>query len=352
MSTTEKQQTILVVDDTPENIDILHGLLNPNYRIKVALNGERALKIVRSANKPDLILLDVMMPDIDGYEVCKLLKADSATANIPIIFVTAKSEATDETKGFDLGAADYISKPIVASIVKARVRTHLALYDQQRILEDTVRLRTAQLEDTQLEIIRRLGRAAEFKDNETGMHVMRMSYYARTLAIGMGMSAEDAEILLRASPMHDVGKIGIPDFIILKPGPLTEEEFALMRQHPKYGYDIIGNHSSRLLQMARQVAISHHEKWNGSGYPNGLRGEDIPWEGRIVAVADVFDALTSMRPYKQPWSVEKAVALLHCESGEHFDPQVVKQFIANLPEILTIKERYAESHITLSMDNL
>ena len=346
-----KKQTILIVDDTPENIDVLNGLLSPDYRIKVALNGERALKIVQSKDAPDLVLLDVMMPGMDGYEVCRRLKADAATEKIPIIFVTAKSEETEETKGFDLGAADYIRKPIVPSIVKARVKTHLALYRQNQTLEETVRQRTAQLEITQLEIIRRLGRAAEFKDNETGLHVIRMSHYARILALGMGMSETEAELLLHAAPMHDVGKIGIPDRIMLKPGPLNEGEFALMRKHPKFGYDIIGDHPSQLLQIARQVALTHHEKWNGKGYPRGVRGEEIPLNGRIVAIADVFDALTSVRPYKSAWSVEKAVGLLGRESGEHFDPKIVEQFMICLPDILKVKERYAESEDFSTVEN-
>lgn len=345
----KKRHTILVVDDATENIDVLNGMLNPSYRIKVALNGGMALKIAQSKDKPDLILLDVMMPGIDGYEVCRRLKGDPETANIPIIFVTAKSEETDETKGFELGAADYISKPIVPSIVEARVKTHLALYNQQQTLEERVRERTAQLSETQLEIVRRLGRAAEFKDNETGMHVIRMSHYAHILALGLGMCVEDAELLLHAAPMHDVGKIGIPDRILLKPGPLDEEEFALMRKHPKFGYDIIGEHASRLLQMARQVALTHHERWNGKGYPGGLRGEEIPLEGRLVAIADVFDALTSARPYKAAWPLDKTLDLLRRESGEHFEPRIVDQFFVCLPDIIKIKERYTEEAEEVSL---
>ena len=342
MIDTKTKQTILVVDDAPENIDVLNGLLNKEYRIKVALNGEKALKIVYSKDTPDLILLDVMMPDIDGYEVCQRLKGNPTTSNIPIIFVTAKSEATDETKGFELGAADYISKPIVPSIVRARVKTHLALYNQNQFLEETVRLRTEQLRDTQLEIIRRLGRAAEFKDNETGMHVIRMSHYARILGSGIGMNSAEAELLLHAAPMHDIGKIGIPDRIMLKPGRLDESEMAIMRQHPKFGYDIIGEHSSELLQMARQVAYTHHEKWDGTGYPRGLSGEEIPLPGRIVAIADVFDALTSVRPYKGAWTLEKTLDFLQSESGKHFEPRLIDQFMASLADILRVKEQYQE----------
>ena len=352
MTVLKNKQTILVVDDAPENIDVLNGLLNPYYRIKVALNGERALKIARSEDKPGLILLDVMMPGMDGYEVCRQLKAGADTEKTPIIFVTAKCDVSDEAKGFELGAADYISKPVVPSIVKARVKTHLALHYQNQILEEQVRQRTAQLNETQLEIIRRLGRAAEFKDNETGMHVIRMSHYARILGLDMGMTEEESELLLHASPMHDIGKIGIPDRIMLKPGPLNEDEFALMRQHPEIGYDIIGDHPSRLLQMARQVSWTHHEKWNGKGYPRGLRGEEIPLEGRLVAIADVFDALTSERPYKKAWPLEKTLDLLHRESGEHFDPRIVEQFFVSLPKILEIKKRYPESVSSLGVKSI
>jgi putative two-component system response regulator len=338
----QEPQTILIVDDTPENIDLLTEVLSPYFRIKVALNGEKALKIAANDPKLDLILLDIMMPGINGYEVCQRLKRNSETHRIPIIFVTALSEMEDERKGLELGAVDYITKPISPAIVLARVRTHLALYDQTRELERMVALRTAELQTTRLQIIRRLGRAAEFKDNETGNHVIRMSHYARLTAQAMGMGAAAVEILFHAAPMHDVGKIGIPDNILLKPGKLDEVEWEVMRQHPAMGARILGNHKDELLQAAGSVALTHHEKWDGTGYPHGLVGAEIPIFGRIVAIADVFDALTSVRPYKKAWTVEAALQMIEEGAGKHFDPGLITPFHAALPEILKIKERYAE----------
>ncbi len=337
------KQTVLVVDDTPENIDVLSGVLRPDYRVKAALNGERALKIAAAEPRPDIILLDIMMPGMDGYEVCEKLKADPATAKIPVIFVTAKTEVADEQHGFELGAVDYITKPISPSLVQARVHTQLALYDQNRELERKVRERTEELIETRMEIIRRLGRAAEYKDNETGLHVIRMSHYSRLIAEALSEDEEWVDLVFNAAPMHDIGKIGIPDSILLKKGRLNEDEWHIMRQHPAYGAEIIGEHDFPLLRMARDIALTHHEKWNGSGYPNGLAGEAIPLAGRIIAVADVFDALTTERPYKQAWSVEDAVQLIDEEAGTHFDPQLVPIMHSALPEFLDIKERYEEN---------
>jgi putative two-component system response regulator len=336
------KQTILAVDDVPENIAVLKGILSNDYKVKVALNGEKALKIALSDTPPDLILLDIMMPEMDGYEVCKRLKADPRTKKVPVIFVSALGEIKDETHGFELGAVDYITKPVSPPIVRARIQSQLALYDQKRDLEDTVRQRTAELNKTRLEIIRRLGRAAEFKDNETGMHVIRMSHYSRIIAKAIGMDDMEADLLLNAAPMHDLGKIGIPDNVLLKPGKLDADEWALIKKHPEFGANILGEHESELLNMARIVALTHHEKLNGKGYPNGLAGEEIPLVGRIVAIADVFDALTTERPYKDAWPVEKAANLIKEEAGQHFDPALASAFLDNLPEILKVKEKYAE----------
>ncbi len=334
-------QVILVVDDAPENIDVLTVVLSKNYRVKAAPNGVKALKVAFSS-VPDLILLDVMMPGMDGYEVCRRLKDDPRTKNIPIIFVTAKGEVEDETHGFEQGAVDYITKPISPPIVRARVHTQLALHDQNRVLEEKVNQRTAELNETRSEIIKRLGRAAEFKDNETGMHVIRMSHYSQIIAKAIGMDDVEADLLLNSAPMHDIGKIGIPDNVLLKPGKLDTDEWILMKKHPEFGANIIGEHESELLKMAHTVALTHHEKWNGQGYPNGLSAEEIPLVGRIVAIADVFDALTTKRPYKDAWPVEKAADLIKEEAGQHFDPTLVHAFLQSWPEILAIKEKYAE----------
>jgi len=252
------------------------------------------------------------MPGLSGYDVCTALKQDSSTTSIPIIFVSALAEADNEMLGLKLGAVDYISKPYNPGIVKARVRTHLSLVQAQ------------ELRDTRLQIVQRLGTAAEFKDNETGLHVIRMSHYAKTLALGAGYSRLAAEDLLHAAPMHDVGKIGIPDAILQKPGKLTEHEWTIMRQHTSIGAKIIGEHPSGLLHMAQIIAQNHHEKWDGTGYPRGLKGEQIPLAARIFALADVWDALMSDRPYRSAWPNEKVLEYLKSEAGKDFDPEVVK----------------------------
>ncbi len=343
MDTTEAQATILLVDDIAENIDILNNVLTPHYHTKVALNGEKTLKIASSANPPDLILLDVMMPGLSGYEVCQRLKENPDTREIPVIFVTAMTEVEDERRGLELGAVDYITKPISPAIVLARVRTHLALYDQNRELARQVRQRTTELFNTRQQIIQRLGRAAEFRDNETGNHIIRMSHFCRLIATAAGLGEKSVEILYNASPMHDVGKIGIPDAILLKPGKLTDEEWQVMRQHPQIGADIIGQHSDELLQTAWTIALCHHEKWDGSGYPAGLIGEQIPLVARIAALADVFDALTTERPYKKAWSIEDALRHIESQAGSHFDPALIAPFKQVLPQMLKIREEFSDT---------
>jgi putative two-component system response regulator len=250
-----EKQTVLVVDDTTEKIDVLVGTLKDNYNVKAAINGEMALKIAQDS-PPDMILLDVMMPGIDGYEVCRQLKEDFRTKHIPVVFVTAKIEMEDELRGLELGAVDYVTKPISPPVVMARVRTHLALHDQNRELDRKVRIKTAQLHETRLQIIEKLGKAAEFKDNETGLHVIRVSKYTRILALAAGMSEDDAEMLMNAAPMHDVGKIGIPDNILKKPGKLTDEEFDAMKSHCQIGAEVIGDDVSELLQLQTFLTLS------------------------------------------------------------------------------------------------
>ncbi|MGE4296770.1 MAG: HD domain-containing phosphohydrolase [Desulfovibrionaceae bacterium] len=335
-----KRPTVLVVDDTPANIDVLSNIL-AEYNVKAANSGTKALAVA-SRFVPDIILLDIMMPDMDGYDVCSRLKRDLKTKDIPVIFITAMNDVADEARGFAIGAVDYITKPVSAPIVRARVKTHLRLYDQNRDLEHLVHERTKELNESRLEIIRRLGLAAEYKDNETGMHVVRMSYYCKVVAQGMGMSDEEVDLLLNAAPMHDVGKIGIPDNILRKPGLLDNHERFIMQQHTDFGAKIIGEHDTPLLHLARIVALTHHEKWDGTGYPKGLKGEDIPLAGRIVAIADVFDALTSNRPYKEAWPFDKAVALVKEEAGRHFDPALVSIFLNHLDEIRALARQHAD----------
>lgn len=325
----DQRPRLLLVDDEPTNLQVLRHILQADYRLLFATDGERALQVARE-QRPDLILLDVMMPHLDGYAVCRVLKADAATAAIPVIFITALTDSQDETAGLDAGAVDYITKPVSPPVVRARVRTHLSL------------VRMDELRETRLQIVQRLGRAAEYKDNETGMHVIRMSHFSQLLALAAGHSPAWAEDLLNAAPMHDVGKIGIPDAVLRKPGPLDAAEWDTMRRHPEIGAEIIGEHPSGLLQLAREIALAHHEKWDGSGYPRGLAGEAIPVSARIVAVADVFDALTTRRPYKEPWPVQDALDHITAQAGKHFDPALVALFAPLVPQLLEIRARWSD----------
>ena len=325
----DQRPRLLLVDDEPTNLQVLRHVLQADYRLLFATDGARALQVARE-QLPQLILLDIMMPGMDGYAVCRALKADPATAGIPVIFITALDDSQDETAGFDVGGVDYLTKPVSPPVVRARVRTHLSL------------VRMEELRETRLQIVQRLGRAAEYKDNETGLHVIRMSHFSQLLALAAGCSPAWAEDLLNAAPMHDVGKIGIPDAVLRKPGPLDADEWATMRRHPEIGAEIIGEHPSGVLQLAREIALAHHEKWDGSGYPRGLAGEAIPLSARIVAIADVFDALTTRRPYKEPWPVQEAMNHIAAQAGKHFDPALVALFAPLLPQLLEIRARWAE----------
>lgn len=338
-----RKQTILIVDDAPENIELLNLILSHDYRIKVALNGARALEIAANpADLPDLILLDVMMPGMDGYEVCRQLKTSDLTRKIPVIFVSALSEPTDESKGLGLGAVDYLSKPVTAPIVRARVKTHLSLRDQKRALEEQVAERTAELAHTQDVTIIGFATLAEFRNQETGSHIMRTQHYVRILAqylmvhqrFSAFLNSESINILYKSAPLHDIGKIAVPDRILLKPGKLTPQEFEEIKLHTVYGRDAIlraeqalGNVKSTFLSIAREIAYTHHEKWDGSGYPQGLAGDEIPISGRLMALADVYDALTSQRVYKETYTHEKAVEIIREERGKHFDPGIVDAFL-------------------------
>lgn len=330
MTQPNNRPLILAVDDEASNLQLLRQILQDHYRLLFAKDGARALDLARQ-ERPDLILLDVMMPGMSGYEVCAALEANPETAAIPVIFVTALTDTADELEGFEAGAVDYITKPVSPPIVRARVRTHLSL------------VRMEELRATRLEIVQRLGLAAEYKDNETGLHVIRMSHFSRILGIAAGLSEVEADDLLHAAPMHDVGKIGIPDRILQKPGPLEPEEWKVMQSHVTIGAEIIGEHEGGMLELARQIALTHHEKYDGSGYPRGLRGEEIPLAGRIVAIADVFDALTSKRPYKRAWTEEEALTFLREQKGRHFDPALVDLFLEQMDAVRLVQQRWAEA---------
>ncbi|MBN1697136.1 MAG: two-component system response regulator [Spirochaetales bacterium] len=350
MNNSGNKHRILIVDDDSANIAILTNILKSDYIINFSLSGKKALDIIGSKVNPDLILLDIVMPEMDGYDVCAKLKENKETRDIPIIFITSKTETEDETKGFEYGAVDFLTKPVNPAVVKARVKTHIELKtsrerlkNQNQILEQKVKERTKELHETRLEIIRNLGRASEYKDKETGTHVIRMSKICRVLAIALGLDEDKVELIMNAAPMHDVGKIGIPDSILLKPGKLDNDEWEIMKTHTVIGAKIIGDHPSPLLQAAKLTALYHHEKWNGEGYPTNKKGKEIPEFARIVAIADVFDALTSPRPYKNTWTIDEAVSYIKEEKGKHFDPQLVDCFMHALSEIKEIKEKYADA---------
>ena len=344
------QARVLVVDDQPANTLLLGRMLAAEgYRNVVTTNDSTEVLALQREAPFDAILLDIRMPKIDGFGVLKLLKEEAGDDYVPVIVLTAQTDDDTRLRALAEGAKDFITKPFNRAEVLNRIRKllevrllHRRIREQNELLERRVRERTTELYETRLEIVRRLGKAAEYRDNETGFHIVRMSKYSELVARAMGLNDNVAELILHASPMHDIGKLGIPDGILLKPGRLEPWEWQIMKTHTDIGADILDGHHSRLLQMAARIARAHHEKWDGSGYPRGLREKDIPLEARIVAVADVFDALTSRRPYKEPWSVEASLDEIRRLTGSHFDPAVVKAFLAVVPKVIEIKDRYAE----------
>jgi putative two-component system response regulator len=342
---------ILIVDDEPVNLKLLDKMLRAEgYTNLVSITDPRQVREAYCAEPTDLILLDINMPHLNGYEVMAQLKELNDPLLPPILVLTAQTGRNFLMRALTEGARDFLSKPFDHYELLARVRNlldaHLALrftFDQKEVLEQMVCQRTAEVMESRLEIVQRLGRASEYRDNETGRHILRMSHSAAMLAKQIGWGKERCDLMLYASPMHDVGKIGISDSILLKPARLTDEERAIMETHTIIGADILGGSSSKLLETARVIALTHHEKWDGSGYPGKLAGTDIPIEGRIAAIVDVFDALTSVRPYKKAWSVDEAVEEMREQGGIHFDPELVEHFLAILPGVLRIKERFSEA---------
>ncbi len=351
---------ILVVDDTIDNILLLNEILRNEYSIKVATNGAIALQVAKKT-MPDIILMDVMMPVMDGYEACRRLKQDGTLKDIPLLFLTAKAEDDDEKKGFELGAADYITKPVNPSILLARIKTHLTLKkasdilkDQNEYLNKEVQKRTEDITLMQEASIMAMAALAEIRDNETGHHLRRTRLYIRELAEYMGtmdkykreLQTERIRTIVISSPLHDIGKIGIPDDILLKPGPLTHEEYEVMKRHTVLGRDAILKAEKLIgvkrtfLSCAREIAFSHHEKWNGSGYPAGLSKEDIPLPARLMALVDAYDALTSKRVYKDAVAHEEAVSIIEADSGSHFDPDVVTAFLFLKDKFKRISEKH------------
>jgi len=369
------RSTVLIVDDTPENLTILGETLRPHYRVRAAISGERALHAVTIGALPDVILLDVMMPDMDGYQVLQALQADAATRDIPVIFVTAMDSVEGETHGLALGAVDYITKPFNPDIVLARVRTHIELakarerlHDENAWLEREVARRTnenALIRDLSLSALACL---AEVRDIETGHHILRTQSFVELLAHHLAghpdyraaLAGERLEIIVRSAPLHDIGKVGIPDSILLKPGRLTSAEFEIMKKHPVIGADAITRAMAQaansrsgdgalpggafaFMETAREIALSHHEKWDGSGYPAGLQGRQIPVSARLMALADVFDALSSRRVYKEPLGPEDVTRIIVAERGRHFDPVIVDAFLELRPAFAEVAQRFAEA---------
>ena len=362
MSIDERKTTILIVDDATDNINVISAIFKDIYRVKAATSGERALQIASSDDPPDLILLDVLMPGMDGYDTIKRLKANERTSDIPVIFLTSKTEAEDERTGFDLGAVDYITKPINPAILFARVDTHLTLKRvrdelemKNRYLMEEVEKRTREISVIQDVTIMAMGSLAEMRDNETGNHIRRTQYYVKELAehlVKKGkyrdvLTPENINLLFKSAPLHDIGKIGIPDRILLKPGRLTPEEFEIMKEHTTIGRDALVAAESLLdvdssfLRFAREIVYSHHEWWNGKGYPQGLSGEEIPIAARLMAIADVYDATRCKRVYKPSKDHKTAVDEMVSERGTHFDPEILDAF-------LEIEKRFEEIALRFS----
>jgi putative two-component system response regulator len=362
-----EKPTILVVDDTPDNLTLMTALLKDDYRVKVAHNGERALRLVQGSDPPALVLLDIMMPGMDGYEVCRRLKADPLTESIPVIFLTARSEAEDESRGLSVGAVDYIVKPISPPVVMARIRTQLMLKSasdflrgKSDLLESEVARRTAEIQDLQDAMVLSMASLAETRDNETGNHLRRTQHYVKRLAQQLRLNPRFADelndrcidLLFKSAPLHDIGKVGIPDSILLKPSRLDPAEFEIMKTHTTLGRDAIVHaeqalgHEVPFLRFAKEIALSHQEKWDGSGYPEALVGEAIPLSARLMALADVYDALISKRVYKPAFTHEDSVRMILEGSGTHFDPNVAQAFQAVQEDFRQIAARYRDEEST------
>lgn len=359
-----RRSSVLVVDDSPDNLKLIGGLLKDLYRVKIATDGEKALAIARGPSTPDLILLDVMMPGMSGYDVCRLLKSDPLTQNIPIIFLTALSSDQDESEGLEIGGADYVTKPVNPRVLLARVKTQIEnkassdfIRNQNDFLDAEVQRRTLELTAIQDVTILSMASLAETRDSDTGNHILRTQYYVRALAEALRqhprfrdyLTHDGIDMLFKSAPLHDIGKVGIPDHILLKPGRLTIEEFEIMKTHTTLGRDALQGAENSLgtqvgfLEIAKEIAYCHQEKWDGSGYPQGLSGDDIPISARLMAVADVYDALISRRVYKEGMTHEEAIAIITDSAGTHFDPDIVEAFLSIDDEFRRIALRYTDS---------
>jgi putative two-component system response regulator len=350
MKAINSNKRVMVVDDDPRNLKLMYAIVTrEGYDCQTVQDSLLALDAMAQFD-PALMLVDVMMPGMDGFELTRRIKADEKGRNIPIILVTALSDRDSRIKGLEAGAEEFVSKPIDRLELSIRLRNLLRLKEfndflqyHNELLEIQVRARTDELYETRLEVVRSLGRAAEFRDNETGMHTVRMSKFSQMLALAAGLNEAHAELILNAAPMHDIGKVGIPDAVLLKPDKLNPEEWAVMKGHSAIGHHILSaENPSELMELAKTIALYHHEKWDGSGYPQGLRGEAIPIEARIVALADVYDALTSERPYKKAWTPEDALAEIERSRDRHFESRLVDLFIGIYPQVEQVRRRYRD----------
>ncbi len=342
---------ILIVDDEQGNIHVLERMLNSvGYHNITSTTDSRSTPDLYQSMNPDLILLDIKMPGFSGFDVMNALKTLENESYLPILVLTAQLDSETRLKAIKAGAKDFVNKPFIMEEMLARINNllevrmlHNCLHSDKKSLETQVVERSQELRQYQVEIIHRLARAAEYRDNETGMHVIRISKLCERLARGLGLSDDECHLIRHASPMHDIGKIGIPDQILLKPGKLTLKEWSVMKTHAEIGALILSGSESEFLQMAEIIAGSHHERWDGSGYPRGLKEDEIPMVSRIVTVCDVFDALTSDRPYKKAWSVEDTVVEMESQSGKLFDPHVLRTFMTLLPEMIAISEQFSDN---------
>ena len=335
---------VLAVDDDTDLLALMQKALGQDYDMVIASDAGTAIEKAFGEPRPDLILLDVEMPDISGFEVCRALKDEAITASVPVIFLTGKTEAQAQVEAFELGAVDYISKPINSAVLKARVRMHLALANRQAELERLVQERTAQLERTRSELIRRLGRAMELHESAAvGNRVMRLSNYAKLISQAAGAPPEAAEMMMKAAPLHDIGKLGVPAEILRKAGKLSAPDWERVKRHPQLGAEIIGEHDDPLLKLARQLALTHHEHWDGTGYPQGLKGDAIPWGGRVMAIVDTFEAMTTTQFHREAISVDDAALEIEVKAGKWFDPKVVEAFKRALPVMKKVRETYSDS---------
>jgi putative two-component system response regulator len=334
---------ILAVDDAEELLALMAKALSAEYQVATATDAGAAIERAFADPRPDLILLDVEMPEVNGFEVCRALKDEALTAAIPVIFLTGKTEAQAQVEGLKLGAVDYITKPINAAVLKARVAMHLQLANRRAELERIVQQRTLQLESTRAELIKRLARAMEFHESQAvGNRVMRLGQYAKLIAQAAGAKPEVADMMMKAAPLHDIGKLGVPAEILRKKDKLSVPDWERVKRHPQLGAEIIGEHEDPLLKLARQLALTHHENYDGSGYPQGLKGDAIPWAGRVMAIVDQFESYTSTQFYRDPLPVEKAAEEIAKSAGAKYDPKLVEAFQKALPVMKKVRETYSD----------